>query len=100
VRHIFRNLNHFVRENPELFPPGSATEEPIADGSLKIKNSKAARGLNSLFHERWVKHLGRKYQPLTWHGWRAEWKKDRLGAIVWTRAEPLEPPDSESVTQV
>lgn len=80
ITYKFRNLNHFVRENPNLFPPGYAEEKKISGSRCYAK---AERGLRALF-------ASGDHQRFQWRGWQAVWKKDRLGKIVWERSADQE----------
>lgn len=79
VKYTFRNLYHFVREHPELFPEGCTDERPdkSASGNLP-KYSNAAIGLSALF----ATSIRRRQ---SYHGWTAVWKKDSLGKYLWHR---------------
>jgi len=77
----FRNLFQFVRDHADLFPPGYATEFPVAQGRIQMKPPKASSGLRTLFSE------NPKHQRESYLGWVGIWKKDRLGKVVWRRAD-------------
>lgn len=80
--YTFRNLRHFVRQHPDLFPDGWTIEPPrFPDKPQLVQrgNSRAHNGLKLLFC------MSRKGHRESWYGWQGVWIKDRLGNIVWER---------------
>ena len=76
----FRSLAQFVRDNPQLFPSGTAVKPP----DRRRQNTAACISQGPSLAERGIGRLfSRRYQVGSWHGWLALWKKDPLGNIVW-----------------
>lgn len=78
VEYKFRNMNHFVRSHPELFSPEQLRTSPNGVAP------NAVCGLRSLFTRT-------ASQRESYRGWVGVWKKDRLGSVIWQRAEPSVP---------
>lgn len=70
-RYTFRNLRHFIRTNENLF-----TEFELV---TKHNCTRAEAGIRQLFLK--------NGSSMSYHDWKAVWRKDSLGNINWEKAE-------------